>query len=271
MARITLGSLRSAGVTTAALALARTWPEERSVLLAEADPAGGTLAASLGRHTDPGLQSLAADARRGLGPGAVATHTQPLSESAALLLAPTAGERVRAALAMLGDFDAVLGAFAGDVVVDCGRLDVASPVLSSFGAADLSLLVVRPELADLQALSSMVEARGLSRIGERLGLVVVGSGPYRTDEIADALGISVVGSLPTDALGVRALIADGAPRGLRARCPLLRSARSLAERVVAQSPEVVARSSAPIGPTPHDGAAGEATDHAAARMGEALR
>ena len=266
MARIALGSLRSSGVTTAALALARTWPTERSVLLAEADPAGGTLAATLGRHTDPGLQSLAADARRGLDPGAVALHTQPLSENAALLLAPTAGERVRASLAMLGDLDQVLGAFAGDLLVDCGRLDVASPVLTSFGAAELSLLIVRPELADLQALSSMIESRGLSRIGERLGLVVTGSGPYPPDEIADALAIPVIGNLPTDALGVRALVTDGAPRGLRARCPLLRSARSLADRLIGESSAAVEGSaSTRIDPTSDDDAPAEAFDHARTR------
>ena len=46
MAVVALGSVRSCGVTTLALALAATWPKERRVLLVEADPAGGTLAAA---------------------------------------------------------------------------------------------------------------------------------------------------------------------------------------------------------------------------------
>ena len=61
MGIVTLGSFRSAAVTTSALAICRTWPDERAVLLAEVDPSGGMLAARIGLRPEPGLQSLAAD------------------------------------------------------------------------------------------------------------------------------------------------------------------------------------------------------------------
>ena len=79
MGIVALGSFRSAAVTTSALAICRTWPDERAVLLAEVDPSGGMLAARIGLRPEPGLQSLAADARRGLGAGALDEHAQALS------------------------------------------------------------------------------------------------------------------------------------------------------------------------------------------------
>jgi hypothetical protein len=45
MAVVAFGSVRSCGVTTLALSLTATWPPGHRVLLVEADPAGGTLAA----------------------------------------------------------------------------------------------------------------------------------------------------------------------------------------------------------------------------------
>ncbi|HEV8165498.1 MAG TPA: hypothetical protein VGR74_13810, partial [Actinomycetota bacterium] len=66
----------SPGVTTTAVALAATWPAERGVLLVEADPGGGDLAAWFGLAVEPGLVSLAA-ARRST-PPSVQGHTQPL-------------------------------------------------------------------------------------------------------------------------------------------------------------------------------------------------
>ena len=54
----------SPGVTTTALALAGTWPENRRVLLAELDPAGGDLAPRFGLHADPGVVQLGSAFRR---------------------------------------------------------------------------------------------------------------------------------------------------------------------------------------------------------------
>ena len=53
----------SPGVTTTALTLAATWPEDRPCLLVEADPFGGVIGARYGLGDTPGLSSLAAVAR----------------------------------------------------------------------------------------------------------------------------------------------------------------------------------------------------------------
>jgi hypothetical protein len=234
MALITIGSLRSSAVTTTALLLARRWVTERELLLAELDPAGGTLAAMLGRRSDPGLQSLAAAARRELGVGAVPAHAQPLGGNRSALLAPATGEQVRDALSMLGDLEELLRDHRGDVICDCGRLDVASPVLSLFSAGEVSIIVVRSDLADLRLLDASLGRRGLrsGRVVDRLRLVLVGSGPYGADEVAEELGLPVLGNLPIDAAGVAALVADEALGGLRARSRLLRAGTALAESVV---------------------------------------
>src|SRR6266702_505764 len=50
----------SRGVTTAALALAAVWPQQRRVLLAECDPAGGSLGVRFGLRPVPGLPAAIA-------------------------------------------------------------------------------------------------------------------------------------------------------------------------------------------------------------------
>jgi len=48
MAVVVLGSVRSCGTTTSAVALAATWPAGRKVVLVELDPAGGHLGGVVG-------------------------------------------------------------------------------------------------------------------------------------------------------------------------------------------------------------------------------
>jgi hypothetical protein len=81
MTVVAVGSVRSCGVTTLALGLAATWPTGRQVVLVEADPAGGTLAAASGWPPEPGLVSLAAAARRGGDPGLLWEHCHQLEGS----------------------------------------------------------------------------------------------------------------------------------------------------------------------------------------------
>src|SRR5665213_4511800 len=64
----------SPGVTTTACALGAAWPTDRKVLLVEADPFGGDLAAQFGAAPNVGLWSLLAASRRGLNEGAVWEH-----------------------------------------------------------------------------------------------------------------------------------------------------------------------------------------------------
>ncbi len=234
MSVLAFASVRSCGVTTTAVALAATWTGRRAsrehrVLLAELDPAGGTLAAASGWPPEPGLVSLAAAARRGGDPDLVWEHCQHLPGGAAVLAGPTAGEQARNALGMLAGVIGRLGELDADVLVDCGRLDHGSPDLRAIATADRFVLVTRPRLADLHALATWAEAPRLD-VGN-VGLVLVGDGPYPDNEITEALGVEVVARLPWDPDGAAALVSVPASARQLRMSPLVRAARSLADNL----------------------------------------
>ena len=120
---IALASVKgSPGVTTAATALAASWPEGRQVLLVEADPFGGDLAPRYAMAPTGGLSSLFAAARRTLAPEDVWDHVDHLPGGLPVLFGlggmhqAVANEKAWPVVA-----DA-LGALDADVVVDVGRL-----------------------------------------------------------------------------------------------------------------------------------------------------
>jgi hypothetical protein len=230
---VALGSLRSCGVTTAALALANSWPADRRVLLVEVDPAGGTLAATLSLPPEPGLISLAAATRRPLEsitePRLVLGHTQRLGENASVLIAPPSAEQSRQTCALLEPLLARLDTLDVDVLLDCGRLERAAPTTELFAAASIPLLLTRAQLGDLHTAASSLERM----VGhERVALVVVGDAAYPEDEVAGALGREVLGSLPLDPIGISKLGGAERLKGRFTRSPLLRSASSLASLLV---------------------------------------
>jgi hypothetical protein len=226
MTVVSFGSVRSCGVTTLALPLATTWPPQRRLVLIEADPAGGTLAAGSGWPAEPSLMSLAAAVRRGGEPALVWEHCHQLPGGAAVLAGPSSADHARSALGMAGGLLDRLGELGADVLVDCGRLDPASAALGLWERADRVLLAVRPRLADLHALAGWLEGRP----SDRLGLVTVGDGPYPDSEIADALGLPVLARLPWDPDAASGLVlVPASSRELRL-APLVRAARTLADR-----------------------------------------
>ncbi|MDA8062378.1 MAG: carbon monoxide dehydrogenase maturation protein [Actinomycetota bacterium] len=238
---VAFGSVRSCGVTTLVLGLAATWPSRaeppgRPVLVVEADPAGGTLAALAGWPAEPGLVSLAAAARRGAEPSLVFEHCQHLPGGAAVLAGPARGDQARSALAMLAPLLGRLDELDADVLVDCGRLEDTSAVLGIFERAAQSnressaVLVSRGRLADLQAVASWLDAHPA---GPRTGLVIVGDGPYPDAEVTEALGLSVLGRMPWDPGTPDALVALGASDRRLRMAPLMRAARTLVERLAA--------------------------------------
>jgi MinD-like ATPase involved in chromosome partitioning or flagellar assembly len=218
----------SPGVTTTTVALAAAWPAERQVLVVEADPAGGDLAAWFGLAVEPGLVSLAA-ARRAA--ASVQEHAQPLPGGLPVLPGPPGAEQATAALGQLpAELLAGLDGLDGtDVLADLGRLDPGSAAAPVLRAARLLVLVTRPTLAELQHLAHRVAA--LREASRALGVVLVGDGPYRPAEVARALAVEVLGTLPLDRHGADLLAgaAAGMP-GLR-RTRLLRAARTLAGRL----------------------------------------
>ncbi len=223
------GSVRSCGVTTLALSLAATWPAERRVLLVEADPAGGTLAAGAGWPPEPSLVSLAAAARRGGDPNLVWDHCQQLPDGAAVLAGPPSVEHARTALTMLDPLLGRLSELDADVLVDCGRLGLSSPLGRLWERSDRAVLVVRPRLADLQALATWLEASPFN--GGRLGLVTVGDGPFADTEIVEALDVEVLARLPWDPAAAEAMLSVPASSRQLRLAPLTRAARTFADQL----------------------------------------
>ena len=232
MGVVALGAVRSCGVTTLALALAATWPKERRVLLVEADPAGGTLAAASGWPPEPSLVSLAAAGRRALDPDLVWEHCQELPGGAAVLAGPASADQARSALGMLAGLSSHLGMLDADVLVDCGRLDAPASGAGVFEGADRVLLGARPRLADLHALATWQEANPFD--SGRVALVLVGDGPYPDAEIAEALGIEVLARLPWDPEAAGALVSVPASAREVRLAPLVRATRSMADQLASE-------------------------------------
>jgi hypothetical protein len=223
----------SPGVTTAAIALALTWPAD--AIVAECDPGGGDiLAGLLAGHVSAtrGLMEHAIEAGRDSDAAAIGLRTQ---------LVPLDADRSRALLPGLTDprqaaglapawaaVAASLAAQQADVIADCGRLDGgAGQPLAVIAAARTVALVLRPTLRQVWSMRSRVEMlTQLLDCRDRLVLVLTGPGTHTARDVAQALQVPVAAMLPNDARAA-ALLSDGigAHRHLSS-APLMRSARA---------------------------------------------
>lgn len=224
----------SRGVTTAAIALAAVWPTPRRVVLAECDPAGGSLAVRFGLRPSPGLVSLGSVARRGLESGDIWAHVQALPGSGLeVLLAPAWAEQSIALGGLWATLPHALAGLDADVVVDCGRLTPGSPVEPLLRAADLVVLVCTPTAEGVHQLQGRITALGA--LGVRPRVLLVGESPYDVQEVQRLLDVEtraeVIGALAADAHAAGVL--SGEPGGERrfTRSLLVRSARQAAERL----------------------------------------
>ena len=263
MAVVAFASVKaSPGATTATLAIAHVWPKERSVVVAECDPAGGDLALRLGLDGHRGLLSVAADAPGGVPDvTGLQRHLQPASSIRPLGHAEARGRRSRKAapdgagqsgllvfaghrasassrnpLHFLGPrlFDA-FAALDGDVLVDCGRLYPESPARPLAVRADRLVIVARPTPDELPRL-----AEDLPTLVDREPLLLLVGAPskralrYSAAEAEAALGLRVIGTLDDDPDGAAVLC--GRPvrvTDLDAE-PIVVSARGVASRLVAE-------------------------------------
>lgn len=228
----------SPGVTATALACTLAW--QRRVVLAECDPAGGSLLA--------GYLEGALEGPRGIGELAVAElRDGRLAEDFwSQLVDLDAPRRERLLLpgvvnpAQAGSVTPLWQRFADffeqladgdpgyDVIADCGRLHVANPPWPILRAASVVLLVTAARLPDLSSARSAAEAigRDLREYGVPPGtlrLLVVGDG-HGKGEISRALHLPVIGHLPADPRTAQVLSYGGT---VRARRPLMRAAAAL--------------------------------------------
>ncbi len=223
----------SPGVTTAAIALALTWPS--SVIVAECDPSGGDiLAGLLGANlpAGPGLMEHAIEAGRSSQAAAASLSTQliPLDDDATSLLLPGLTDpRQAAGLASAWPVVAsTLTAQPRDVIADCGRFDAGpeQPV-AILSAARTVAIVLRPTLRQVWLAQPRVEMiEQLLGGRSRLTLLVTGPGTYLAREVGRALAVPVAAVLPADSR-TASVLSDGlgGQRKLDS-APLMGSARA---------------------------------------------
>ncbi|MCP2338908.1 hypothetical protein [Actinomadura rupiterrae] len=208
MAVLTIGSVKgSPGVTTLLTALAATWPT-RPVVLVEADPAGGDLAAQWELGTEPGLVGLAAAARRAPRPDLFWSHGQRVGE-VTVVPAPVGAGQASAAVAALAA-SGLIAALAGDprpvVLVDVGRVTPESAALGLVAQSTAMLVMARAQMPGLAHLSKQFTA--VTRTARQAGVVLVGAGAFPVREVEAALHVPVIAQLPEDRRGA-AVLASG--------------------------------------------------------------
>lgn len=246
-----LVSAKSCGVTTAALAL--TLASKRPSLLAECDPAGGTIRAGFLQGevgAGYGLYHLAAAERTG--PDALAqafaSHLWSMDEAGHRKLLPGLTDPAQAAALgrtwpALSEVMHVLADEASyDVFIDAGRLALESGRLHTtltpaplLHQADLVLLVVRGTEQSLTLARHVIDPLR-TELAERgsgsdaLGLLLIEDGPYRAHQVAEALGSPVLAALPFDSATADYFTNGGRPPRGYGRSPLLRHARTATEQ-----------------------------------------
>jgi len=237
---IALASLKaSPGVTTSALALAAMWPGTQRVLVIEADPAGGDLAARFRLNPAPGLVSLSAVARRDHSVKVAFEQAQELPGGLPVIAAPAAAEQAGSALELLaGDGLPLWANLAQDretvAVVDCGRLDPGSHAHRILAQADVALLVARPTLDECDRLAKSLDALAVraEATGTELGLVLVGPG-FERGQVEASMRMRVWAQLPHDRKGAAWLGGVSGKRRHLASLALPKAAHALGDELAA--------------------------------------
>lgn len=228
----------SPGVTTAALACTLSW--HHRTVLAECDPAGGSVLAGYLAGALPGPRGIGELAVGELRDGNLeqAFWSQLVDLDAPgreRLLLPGVVDPAQAGSVIplwqrFADFFAGLekGRPAYDVLVDCGRLQVVGPPWPILRAADLVLIVTAARLPDLSSTQATIRAIERDFAEHRvpagsLRLLLVGGGHGRT-EVGKALRVPVIAHLPEDPRTAEVLGHGGT---VRANRPLMRAASGL--------------------------------------------
>ena len=235
----------SPGASTAALALAATWPTQWQTLLMECDPAGGDLQTGFRLAAEPGLSSLAAASRREHRPGLAWQHAQQLPGGLNVVPAPVRADHASRVVEMFTNSQLVSVLISGHdeaVVLDAGRLaaqaatstGVWSGMRNLTSAADVVLLVVRNTIGSVaHAVDALDTINDLLRRRVEVKLLLIGSSGYGEAEVANALGLPVAGTLPWDERAAAALAGQAVRRpATLARSALFQAAGHVARALV---------------------------------------
>lgn len=238
------------GSSTTSLALGVSTPEPTIVV--EADPYGGDLAlrcvAPGGRGEafppTPTVLTLAIEARTSVGPGLVASKAHDFTGSTRVVPGHFSAEQA-AGVKNWGPLAEALRASVSRVVADLGRIHSSSPTVPIAAAADVVVMVTRPEVGAVLHLKDRLGRLAPVLAGIRNAppvVVPVVVTPKRqaaavVAEVGRMLSpsnaagvIAGIGWIALDPSGVEAMYA-GDVGGKNARVPLLRSARVLNDQI----------------------------------------
>jgi len=202
----------SPGVTTAAAALAAVATTGGRAILAELDPAGGSIAVLTGQPAVVGLVDAATLLRRSTSAAAVDDNATMTPHGVATLLAPNSGAVTESVIASINErWVPALRAAALDVIVDGGRWEPSQTTARRVVGADLVVVVVRPTVASVEATRHIVDR--VREVAKRpAAALVVGGKPYKPEDVAHHLDLPLAGALAWDPRGATNLWANGVSR-----------------------------------------------------------
>ncbi|MEJ7831861.1 MAG: hypothetical protein WKF79_03025 [Nocardioides sp.] len=238
------------GSTTTALALGVAWPEPTIVV--EADPYGGDLAvrcsAPGGRgeafSPTPTVLTLATEARTSITPGLVVGKAQEFTGSTRIVPGHFSAEQA-VGVKNWAPLAEALRASVSRVVVDLGRIHSSSPTVPVAAAADVVVMVTRPEVGAVLHLRDRLERLAPVLAGIRnappVVVPVVVTEKRTAGGVVDEVGrllapsnaagvIAGIGWIALDHEGVAQMHA-GQVGGKNARTLLMRSAAVLNDQV----------------------------------------
>ncbi|ACV79109.1 hypothetical protein [Nakamurella multipartita] len=249
----------SPGATTLATALGTVWPGDRA--LVDADTAGGDTPFRLWTQDrehrlapSPSIAQLAAAARLGLSPAGALPFSQLCSLGLPVVPGMLSADRALPLRGLWPRLASETSAWSGTVIADLGRLQPGNPSVAMAAAAEAVLVVTRVDLEGLARLRERV-AELAAAVGDPrrdrtpVGVVVTGAPRHRSfalqqvRQVLLSIGspVQVIGFFAQDPGGAQGLWEGRWTRRL-AGSDLIRSARSVAESVLAQWPSLLPRS-----------------------------
>jgi MinD-like ATPase involved in chromosome partitioning or flagellar assembly len=225
--------------TTTTVALASAWPVADDVIVVEADPSGGDLAAWFDMPVAPSLSTVVTRVLDGAWPE-IEQHTRLADSGVRVIPAPPrSGEAAQAVSEAARSVVTTLATLRSPVVIaDTGRLQPAPAANPFVGSAAVTVLVHRQAAQSsraaavrLQRLADQLEA--MATLPAAVVVAVVGAVPFGVDEIEsflnDAIGEQTVIGLPVDDLTAAVFGGrTGVSSRRLARLPLLKAGRGLA-------------------------------------------
>lgn len=237
---MTIVAVAGDACTTTTVALASAWPVADDVVLVEADPSGGDLAAWFDMPVTPSLSTVVTRVLDGAWPD-VELLTRLADSGIRLITAPArAGEAGQAVGEASRSLVPTLATLRSPVTIaDTGRLQPSPAAHPFVGSAAVNIVVhrqapqsSRAAAVRLQRLAEQLEA--FATTPSTLIVAVVGAAPFDIGEIetflADSVGVNAIVGLPVDDLTAAVYGGRTGVSGRRlARLPLARAARDLAD------------------------------------------